>query len=134
MYLKDKTTFLDLKIRNTDDKIGISLDDNWCLIDMTLTNEEIDYYASKKFLTKKELNKVINMLKDLMNDLNKKDNLTFVKNYLSMKLYIDRELGKVLELSLLGLNRIIPNFDTYTVRFMDKEIVDFIELIESQIN
>ena len=135
MYLKEKSTYLDFKIENTNDNIGINPDDNWCLVNIIIKNEEIDYSAYKKMLTKKELFSTIAKLKNLIgNNLIRTENLIFIKNYFSMKLYLDKENNKVLEIKMIGLTKIIPNLNNYTIKMVNDEIIQFVELLESQIN
>ena len=130
MMLDYKNTKYDLKISVTNNDIGLTNNDVWCNIDITVKNNEFKYHVNRQSFSKNELNKIVNTIKATYYKNKKQPKLYFIKNYFTIECYF-KEDNKYMDLKLINPEN--TNFKNYTIIFRNTEILDFINIIESTI-
>lgn len=130
MMLDYKNTKYDLKISVTNNDIGLTNNDVWCNVDITVKNNEFKYHVNRQSFSKNELTKIVNNLKTSYYKNEKPPKLYFIKNYFTIDCYF-KENNKYMNLNLINPEN--TNFKNYTITFKNTEILDFLNIIESPI-
>lgn len=127
MNLIYKNTEYRLKISITNNKIGLLHDDVWCNVELKITNNEFNYYINRESLSKKELEKIITIIKQSFDKGEKTPKLFFIKNYFTIRCYFINK-DKYMDLNLIKPET--SNHKIYKIIFKNNEILDFLNLIE----
>ena len=85
MMLNYKNTKYYLKINVTNNDIGLTNNDVWCNVDITIKNDEFEYHVNRQSFSKNELTKIVNNLKTSYYKNEKPPKLYFIKNYFTIK-------------------------------------------------
>ena len=130
MMLNYKNTKYYLKINVTNNDIGLTNNDVWCNIDITIKNDEFEYHVNRQSFSKNELTKIVNNLKKSYYKNEKPPKLFFIKNYFTINCYFIKN-DKYLDLNLINPEN--TNYKNYTITFKNTEILEFLNIIEKPI-
>jgi len=123
IVLSENTKFkIDTSVTNNN--LGIKEDDKWCLINITIENLDFNYTIKEEILTLNEIKNTISILEDFLCDKIKNTRITYIKNYLKLKLITTKKI-KTLELTLIEPKNVGNN--TYKLSLTEKEINKIIE-------
>lgn len=121
--LSENTKFkIDTSVTNNN--FGIKEDDKWCLINITIENLDFNYTIKEEILTLNEIKNTISILEDFLCNKIKNTRITYIKNYLKLKLITTKKI-KTLELTLIEPKNVGNN--TYKLSLPEKEINKIIE-------
>ena len=121
--LSENTKFkIDTSVTNNN--LGIKEDDKWCLINITIENLDFNYTIKEEILTLNEIKNTISILEDFLCNKIKNTRITYINNYLKLKLITIKEI-KTLELTLIEPKNVGNN--TYKLSLPEKEINKIIE-------
>jgi hypothetical protein len=112
-----------MDINVTDNNFGIKQEDKWCLINLQVDNEELKYNIEKELLTLNEITTTINILEDFLCNKIKQKRITYIKNYLKIKL-LTLKKEKYLELTIIE-SKDISN-KTYKITLNETEIIELL--------
>ena len=119
MMLNYKNTKYHLKINVTNNDIGLTNNDVWCNVNITIKNDEFEYHVNRQSFSKNELTKIVNNLKTSYYKNEKPPKLYFIKN------------DKYMDLNLINPEN--TNYKNYTITFKNTEILEFLNIIEKTI-
>ena len=131
MMLNYKNTKYYLKINVTNNDIGLTNNDVWCNVDITIKNDEFEYHVNRQSFSKNELTKIVNNLKTSYYKNEKPPKLYFIKNYFTINCYFIKN-DKYLDLNLINPEN--TKYKNYTITFKNTEILEFLNIIEKPIN
>lgn len=112
-----------MDINVTDNNFGIKQEDKWCLINLQVDNEELKYNIEKELLTLNEITTTINILEDFLCNKIKQKRITYIKNYLKIKL-LTLKKEKYLELTIIE-SKDVSN-KTYKITLNETEIIELL--------
>ena len=124
MIALSENTKCKIKISVTNNNFGIKEDDKWCLINITIENLDFNYTIKEEILTLNEIKNTISILEDFLCNKIKNTRITYIKNYLKLKLITTKKIKK-LELTLIEPKNVGNN--TYKLSLPEKEINKIIE-------
>ena len=130
MMLNYKNTKYYLKINVTNNDIGLTNNDVWCNVDITIKNDEFEYHVNRQSFSKNELTKIVNNLKTSYYKNEKPTKLYFIKNYFTINCYFIKN-DKYMDLNLINPEN--TNYKNYTITFKNTEILEFLNIIEKPI-
>lgn len=130
MMLNYKNTKYYLKINVTNNDIGLTNNDVWCNVDITIKNDEFEYHVNRQSFSKNELTKIVKNLKTSYYKNEKPPKLYFIKNYFTINCYFIKN-DKYLDLNLINPEN--TNYKNYTITFKNTEILEFLNIIEKPI-
>ena len=130
MMLNYKNTKYYLKINVTNNDIGLTNNDVWCNVDITIKNDEFEYHVNRQSFSKNELTKIVNNLKTSYYKNEKPQKLYFIKNYFTINCYFIKN-DKYMDLNLINPEN--TNYKNYTITFKNTEILEFLNIIEKPI-
>lgn len=119
MNIDYKNTYINLNITPSTDTTGL-INDIWYKINIYITNNEINIKKEIKILTKKEINKIINLLTIFYKLPNKKPHIMkFIKNFITIKTYKTKK-DNYLEINIIKIKSL--NNKNYKLIFKNNEI------------
>ena len=124
MIALSENTKFKINISVTNNNFGIKEDDKWCLINITIENLDFNYTIKEEILTLNEIKNTISILEDFLCNKIKNTRITYIKNYLKLKLITTKKIKK-LELTLIEPKNVGNN--TYKLSLPEKEINKIIE-------
>ena len=124
MIVVYKNTQIKLDIKVTDNNFGIKDEDKWCLVNLLTSNKEFSYNINDEILTLNEIKNTISILEDFICNKIKNNRITYIKNYLKIKLITLKKI-KSLELTLVEPKNIGNN--TYKIILNEEEIKILLE-------
>lgn len=124
MIVVYKNTQIKLDIKVTNNNFGIKDEDKWCLVNLLTNNEEFSYDINDEILTLNEIKNTISILEDFICNKIKNTRVTYIKNYLKIKLITLKKI-KSLELTLVEQKNIGNN--TYKIILNEDEIKILLE-------
>ena len=124
MIALSENTKFKINISVTNNNFGIKEDDKWCLINITIKNLEFNYNIKEEILTLNEIKNTVSILEDFLCNKIKNTRITYIKNYLKLKLITSKKI-KTLELTLVEPKNIGNN--TYRLLLSELEINRIIE-------
>ena len=124
MIALSENTKFKINISVTNNNFGIKEDDKWCLINITIENLDFNYTIKEEILTLNEIKNTISILEDFLCNKIKNTRITYIKNYLKLKLITIKKI-KTLELTLIEPKNVGNN--TYKLSLPEKEINKIIE-------
>lgn len=124
MIALSENTKFKINISVTNNNFGIKEDDKWCLINITIENLDFNYTIKEEILTLNEIKNTISILEDFLCNKIKNTRITYIKNYLKLKLITTKKI-KTLELTLIEPKNVGNN--TYKLSLPEKEINKIIE-------
>lgn len=124
MIALSENTKFKINISVTNNNFGIKEDDKWCLINITIKNLEFNYNIKEEILTLNEIKNTVSILEDFLCNKIKNTRITYIKNYLKLKLITSKKI-KTLELTLVEPKNIGNN--TYRLLLSELEINKIIE-------
>ena len=124
MIVVYKNTQIKLDIKVTDNNFGIKDEDKWCLVNLLTNNKEFSYNINDEILTLNEIKNTISILEDFICNKIKNTRITYIKNYLKIKLITLKKI-KSLELTLVEPKNIGNN--TYKIILNEEEIKILLE-------
>lgn len=124
MIALSENTKFKINISVTNNNLGIKEDDKWCLINITIENLDFNYTIKEEILTLNEIKNTISILEDFLCNKIKNTRITYIKNYLKLKLITTKKI-KTLELTLIEPKNVGNN--TYKLSLPEKEINKIIE-------
>ena len=124
MIALSENTKFKINISVTNNNFGIKEDDKWCLINITIENLDFNYTIKEEILTLNEIKNTISILEDFLCNKIKNTRITYIKNYLKLKLITSKKI-KTLELTLIEPKNVGNN--TYKLSLPEKEINKIIE-------
>lgn len=130
MMLNYKNTKYYLKINVTNNDIGLTNNDVWCNVDITIKNDEFEYHVNRQSFSKNELTKIVNNLKTNYYKNEKPPKLYFIKNYFTINCYFIKN-DKYLDLNLINPEN--TKYKNYAITFKNTEILEFLNIIEKPI-
>ena len=122
MMLNYKNTKYYLKINVTNNDIGLTNNDVWCNVDITIKNDEFEYQVNRQSFSKNELTKIVNNLKTSYYKNEKPPKLYFIKNYFTINCYFIKN-DKYLDLNLINPEN--TKYKNYAITFKNTEILKF---------
>ena len=122
MMLNYKNTKYYLKINVTNNDIGLTNNDVWCNVDITIKNDEFEYQVNRQSFSKNELTKIVNNLKTSYYKNEKPPKLYFIKNYFTINCYFIKN-DKYLDLNLINPEN--TKYKNYAITFKNTEILEF---------
>ena len=117
MMLNYKNTKYYLKINVTNNDIGLTNNDVWCNVDITIKNDEFEYHVNRQSFSKNELTKIVNNLKTSYYKNEKPPKLYFIKNYFTINCYFIKN-DKYLDLNLINPEN--TKYKNYTIYYIVK--------------
>lgn len=124
MIALSENTKFKINISVTNNNFGIKEDDKWCLINITIENLDFNYTIKEEILTLNEIKNTVSILEDFLCNKIKNTRITYIKNYLKLKLITTKKI-KTLELTLIEPKNVGNN--TYKLSLPEKEINKIIE-------
>lgn len=127
MILKDQSTKFTIELKETHEKEGLNENDVWYQTRIIIKNEEINYKAEGKYLSK---NEVKELKKELIEFIKAKKTIkkriAFIKNFLIFYLDFNSKRPKTLYLKLVHINNTKKN---YQIKIQEEEITEVIDMI-----
>ena len=132
MILKKGKIQLDFNVTGSQSRDGLSCSDYWCNVQFKVKGNQIDLDSSIDMISKQEFLGLIEKLRLFMeDDFIQKGRISFIKNYFVIYLEASLRIGKRMQIKLVHIN---PNNDNYLLSFRDEEILEFLHLLENEID
>ena len=132
MILKKGKIQLDFNVTGSQSRDGLSGGDYWCNVQFKVKGNQIDLDSSIDMISKQEFLGLIEKLRLFMeDDFIQKGRISFIKNYFVIYLEASLRIGKRMQIKLVHIN---SNNDNYLLSFRDEEILEFLHLLENEID
>lgn len=124
MIALSHNTEFNIDIKVTNNNFGIKEDDKWCLVNILINNLDFNYNVKDEILTLNEITTTISILEDFLCNKIKNTRITYIKNYIKIKLVTSKKI-KSLELTLIEPKNIGNN--SYKLVLNENEIKVLLE-------
>ena len=132
MILKKKKINFSISIHDSISRLGLSNDDNWCMIGLRFRKLGNVYNIERESLSKNEIIFLTEEIKSFFfNELIRKKRIGFIKNHLVIYLEKKKNNYRALYLKIIYHNH---EKDSDIIFFEKDEINDLLDMLEEYIN
>ena len=132
MILKKKKINFNISITSSSSQLGLSKEDNWCLIGLSFNKAGGNFHIERESLSRNEISFLIEEIKDFfINEAIRKKRIGFIKNHIVIYLEKKKNNYRLLNLKIIYHNH---EKESDIISFEKEEINDLLMILEKFIN